>query len=85
MANAFDFEHLDDPVFQFPSRGIDTMHAYEFTNVEDALNDNTLWNQISTLGGKIQPVNSQASLNALERIRQLANPTGNLHGSTRHG
>ena len=61
MANAFDFEHLDDPVFQFPSRGIDTMrknlmHAYDFTNVEDALNDNTLWNQIRTLGGKIQPV-----------------------------
>ena len=77
----FDFGHLNDPVFQFQSRGLETvrlnlMHAYSHQTVEGALKTNDLWRDLNSMRDR-EPIGatSRACMNALERVRQLQYPS----------
>ena len=48
------------------------MHPYGFESVVQALRNNQLCSALQNLGMKLEPANTKVSLNALERIRQLA-------------
>lgn len=54
---------------------LNLLHAYDYTHINAALKNSDLWEEIRAAKGEFQPTTSEVSLRALERVRQLRNPT----------
>ena len=58
---------------------LNLIHAYGYTHVNDALKNPDLWQEINDSRRDFQPTTSEVSLRALEKVRQLRNPTSDTY------